>query len=159
MTTVAWDGQMMAADTLSTDGWGLKEFCDQKIFAGKDFLVGCAGEWGQAYKWWMEVKDMTGEEIIQRGIVGWSKDNYDPTLMLVHFPVGDTPKIYRIASGVFYLSPNRQLAIGSGRDFAIASMFWGKTAWDAVTCAREFDNNTGGSIIVRTKKDCRERVI
>lgn len=154
MTTVAWDGQMMAADTLATDSWGLKEVCDQKIFMGKDFLVGCAGEWGQAYKWWREVCDMSGEDVLRRGVSGWTKDTYDPTLMLVYFSPG--PQIYRLASGVFYLSPNRQLAIGSGRDFAIASMFWGKSALEAVTCAREFDNNTGGTIIVRTKEDCRE---
>jgi len=43
MTTIAYDGSYMAADTLATDMWGAKEFVKDKIWVGDKVLLGCAG--------------------------------------------------------------------------------------------------------------------
>jgi hypothetical protein len=157
MTTVAWDGVSMAADTLSTDGWGLKEFCEGKIWVGRDFLVGSSGEWGQAYKWWKSLpKGAYGYEVVEHGIKDWNRETNDPVLMLVHFEDNNPkdPVIYRIASGVFYKTSLQMFAIGSGRDYALASMYWGKSSAEAVKCAMAFDNATGGEIIEREFYHC-----
>ena len=40
MTTVAWDGKTLAADTLATDPWGLKDYRN-KIIRGRNWIAGC----------------------------------------------------------------------------------------------------------------------
>ena len=68
MTTVAFDGRTMAADTLATDAWGMKETVRDKILRGPDFLAGSAGQNGAIKRWWAQVSGMSLAE--GEGIAG-----------------------------------------------------------------------------------------
>lgn len=142
MTTVAFDGEVMAADTLVTDYYGLKDICHDKILVGKDFLAGCAGEWGGIQSWWDQVKDMTCAELIAYGYPNYQREHNDPAIM-----IASKNGIWRHTTSWFYKTPRSYHAVGSGRDYALAAMFCGRGAVRAVECARSFDNGTGGEIV------------
>lgn len=145
MTTVAFDGETMAADTLATDAWGMKEITLEKIWQNKWLLIGCAGEFGQIARWLVHLDIETDiDDLIRDGYPPYSKESNDPALMVVDRL---TRRIYRHAGGSFKATHYQYFAIGSGRDFAMAAMHLGKSAREAVAVAAHFDNNTGGEII------------
>lgn len=142
MTTVAWDGKQMAADTLATDYWGLKESVTNKVLEGRDFLLGCAGEHGQIMRWWKETAHkLTAEELIAQGYEPFRKDDNDPAMVLVC--VHGT---FRHVAGIFAQTARPYHAVGSGRDYALMAMRLGKSAAEAVELVMEFDNGTGGEV-------------
>lgn len=142
MTTVAWDGKMMAADTLSVDGWGLKE-TRSKIFKGECWIAGCAGDVGQIERWRRAASGLSFQAVINMGVPNWHKDDNDPSILITN-----GYESYRAVGGVFLINDRPQFAIGSGRDFALAAMHLGFNAQTAVEVAMQFDNNTGGEITV-----------
>lgn len=145
MTTVAFDGQTMAADTLATDDWGMRERTLEKIWANKYLLIGCAGGSGQIARWLMNLTiDTDIDDLIKDGYPNYARDTNDPALLVVDRLTG---RIYRHAGGSFIQTHYQHFAIGSGRDFAMAAMYLGKTAREAVSVAAHFDNNTGDEII------------
>lgn len=145
MTTVAFDGETMAADTLAVDGWGMRERTLEKIWANKYLLIGCSGDSGQIARWLYTLDiDTSIEDLIRDGYTPFIKESNDPGLMVVDRLTGH---IYRHASGSFLRSHHDKFAVGSGRDFALAAMSLGKTARQAVEVAAAFDNNTGKEVI------------
>lgn len=142
MTTVAWDGKMMAADTLATDVWGMRERQPNKVLRGEDFLVGCAGEYGQIAAWWRDAPRHF-ELLLRAGYDCYAKDNNDPALVLV----GPEGYPYRHVAGSFLRCSRPFHAVGSGRDYALAAMHLGCTAEEAVRTSSEFDVHTGVEII------------
>lgn len=148
MTTVAWDGETMSADTLATDAWGMKEEVRNKILRGSDFLLGCAGEHGQIMRWWRSVEQMSANDLLMAGYFPYEKDTNDPALMLVCANGG----LYRHTSGIFTKLSRNYHAIGSGRDYALGAMHFGADSISAVRVAIEFDNGTGGEIITERFK-------
>ena len=142
MTTVAFDGKTMAADTLATDVWGMREVSVCKIQRGKDFLIGCAGETGQILRWWKTVSHMYLEELLEKGYSHYEKETNDPGIV-----IGTADCCYRHVAGSFLKTSRSFHAVGSGRDYALAAMHLGRDAYHAVAVAREFDNHTGGDII------------
>lgn len=146
MTTVAFDGQTMAADTLAVDNWGLKEKTLEKIWANKYLLIGGAGESGQIQTWLAGLDQLETDldDLIEAGYKPYAKESNDPALLVVCRMTG---RIYRHVGGRFLRSHYPQFAIGSGRDFALAAMHLGKSAREAVEVAMTFDNNTGGDVI------------
>lgn len=146
MTTVAWDGKTMAADTLATDTWGLK-FESHKIIEGRDFLLAGAGEVGQIRKWWVdEGHKLTAEQLIAAGYSHYEREKNEPALLLacVH-------GVYRHSGGVFLQSYEGRCAIGSGRNYALAAMYLGKTAEEAVKVAAHFDSGTNDVVDITGK--------
>lgn len=135
----------MAADTLATDAWGMRELTLEKIWANKYLLIGCAGESGQIARWLINLTiDTDIDDLIKDGYPNYAKDTNDPALLVVDRLTG---RIYRHAGGSFRPTHYQHFAIGSGRDFAMAAMHLGKTAKEAVEIAMHFDINTGGDII------------
>lgn len=155
MTTVAWDGKLMAADTLATDSWGLKHYASDKIAVhcpprGEYVLIGMAGEKGHLAKWIRSIDGMTIDEIVARGYPDHHTDTNDPAIMLVT-RVGSDIKLYIHVNGAFLTGITREFhAIGSGRDYALAAMHLGKCAIGAIKVAMEFDNGTGGEVVSRS---------
>lgn len=143
MTTVAWDGETMSADTLATDAWGMKEEVRNKILRGPDFLLGCAGEHGQIMRWWIGVERMSARDLLMAGYCPYEKETNDPALMLA---CADG-RLYRHTSGIFTPLSRKFHAIGSGRDYALGAMHLGAGSCVAVRTAMEFDNGTGGEVI------------
>ncbi len=142
MTTVAWDGKTMAADSLATDNWGMKEVVSNKIIVGKDFLLGCAGEHGQIMRWFKALgSDISAEYLLNAGYADYRSGENDPSLILVC-----QSGAYRHVSGTFMKTSRQYHAVGSGRDYALMAMRLGKTAAEAVALTMEFDNGTGGDI-------------
>lgn len=145
MTTVAFDGKTMAADTLATDAWGMKEEVRNKVLRGNGFLIGFSGEHGQVMRWWQSVGFMTAQQLIDTGYAPYEKDNNDPAIL-----IGTPDGCYRHVSGMFFKMHRPFHAIGSGRDYALAAMHLGQNAYHAVAVARDFDNGTGGDIVEET---------
>jgi ATP-dependent protease HslVU (ClpYQ) peptidase subunit len=146
MTTVAFDGRFMAADSQAVDAWGMKERNVRKIHYMKHVVIGGAGESGQIQRWTRTLRaDITFEELLELGYPDYVKDSNDPSLLVVP---RDTRNVYRHVSGLFMPCGRPFHAIGSGRDYALAAMACGKTAQQAVEIAMAFDNGTGGEIIV-----------
>lgn len=137
MTTIAFDGDILAADRLRTDSWGLKDE-QKKIFIGKDFLVGGAGSAGLIRAWWNRNYDRTFEEILR----GEHVDSENLNLMLV----SQDREIYTLDKSAFIRNARVYHAIGSGRDFALAAMSLGKSAKEAIEISANFDVNTNKKI-------------
>lgn len=145
MTTVAYDGKTMAADTLATDPWGLKETFRDKIWQNHYLLIGCAGDAGQIASWLRTLRtDQRMSALLADGYPPFVIDKNDPALLVVDRLSG---AIYRHASGCFLALDRTFFAIGSGRDYALAAMHLGKTAREAVEVAMHFDNSTGGEVV------------
>jgi hypothetical protein len=144
MTTVAWDGKTLAADTLAIDSWGLKDRSD-KIIRGNGWIAGGAGERHQILKWKRAAEDLTFHEVLALGVPDWHKDDNDPAILIT-----DGDGSYRAMGGIFVRNTRPYYAIGSGRDFALAAMCCHVDAAGAVRVAMEFDNGTGGDIETAT---------
>ena len=56
MTTIAFDGKTIAADTLHEDNYGLFDHAS-KLYFGTDFVAGGAGMQHHMLKWWKQVKN------------------------------------------------------------------------------------------------------
>lgn len=144
MTTIAFDGHTLAADSLCCEYFGLKS-TNVKIFERPDFLVGFSGDVGLAHAWLRSVdsKELSLDEVLRRGIPDWRREEDNLHIMLID----RFGTIYTACSGVFVLARDRHYhAIGSGRDFALAAMRVGADAKRAVEIAIEFDNNSGGEV-------------
>jgi hypothetical protein len=145
MTTVAFDGRTMAADTLATDSWGMKERVDDKILRGQGFLVGTAGQNGAIKRWWAQVCQLDLEHVLDYGYPSFDADRDDPAIMLTN-----GRDIWRHVTGGFFHVSRGFHAVGSGRDYALAAMHLGKSAEEAVRIAMEFDHGTGGDVLTQS---------
>jgi len=146
MTTVAFDGSYLAADTLMTDSFGLRRFTT-KVWCGENLAVGFSGDVGAFQVFIRDVlrHDITLDDLLKRGYAAYEKDRNDPQVLVVDIA---TRKSYLHVSGAFVRSVGPFCAIGSGRDFAYATMALGKGAPESVTVASLFDVWTGGDIEV-----------
>lgn len=131
MTTIAFDGKSLCADTRGTAGgfpftndkaYRLK---DGRLYAGSGDAQDCT-----AVRLWLEsggdkpsCKDFVGMVIGADGSIWRYEDKLVPFQVTAPFH-----------------------AIGSGRDYAIAAMHMGKTAREAVELACLYDVYTGGPI-------------
>lgn len=125
MTVIAWDGQMLAGDSMSEYG-GLKRARPTKVHSIDGFLVGCAGaEHGiQALLAWFR----SGCEYNRWPSVSWVNDVH----MLAIDPYG---RAYVYWGCWMPCLQSGRVAIGSGYAVAINSMEWGATAKQAVEVA------------------------
>lgn len=144
MTTIAFDGSTIAADTMNRDGHGLKDYAS-KLMIGNNLIVGGAGESHKIRAWWNKVKTMTVSEIIEHGYPDFNPQYNDQAIMLVDTV---TLKCYKLAGSMFQLCSRGFHAVGSGRDYALAALHMGQSAPQAVQVAMEFDAGTGGEIEV-----------
>ena len=138
MTTIAFDGCTFAADTKSVDTHGLIDTVP-KIFHVKNLLVAGAGMYGEILTWVDWVRSEDGDILTQK----------QPHLkrcscMVVNKLDG---KCYRLCGERLVLCERRFHAIGSGRDYALMAMHLGKSAWEAVVLASQFDNDTNDIVV------------
>lgn len=147
MTTIAWDGKSMAADSMLVGSFGLVSRTQHKIRRGRDYIVGWAGNYAQYDKWWAEAELLSFSEVFKRGYPEWKDGENDPAIMIIYDGL-----IYLHTQGLFYLHEGTMdevlpcWAIGTGRDFALGAMASGKSAFGAVLIASNFDQSTGGNI-------------
>ena len=143
MTTVAFDGKVIAADTLAVDGWGLKSIMEDKIRRGFDFFMGFSGDSYDVEKYWSCVKHFKLNEILS-----YDFDWFDREKTILHaLLVNVEGKAWYMSGNTFVRCDHTFHAIGSGRGYAIGAMAYGSTAAGAVSIANRFDNGTNN--------DCR----
>lgn len=144
MTTIAFDGKTIAADSLAVDAWGLKSEVG-KIEKAGDFLIAGAGTHGLISGWVRYLLRGESEKDPLKLYYPYIKDQNDPSILLVDTK---TKQAYFHETGHFFPIPRSIHALGSGRDYALAAMSMGASAQEAVEVAMRFDNNTGGTIVV-----------
>lgn len=136
VTTIAWDGKTLAADSRITSG-GLPSYVTKAWRLPDGRLLGCAGSMASAhavYRWLAEGGDKPSAP-------------KDFTAMRITNRI-DGPHIEIADEGMdFYRIHAAKWAIGSGRDFAIAVMALGRSAREAVEIAAQFDIYTGLPLI------------
>jgi hypothetical protein len=139
MTTIAWDGKTLAADRMGNNG--SYTFPVTKIFAHEGLLMGGSGSLDfilQMVEWVKGGRVNADFPKDQR-----DKDDWQPFLV-----IEKDRSIVIYERTPYPIRPEcRQYAIGSGRDFAAAAMFMGKSASEAVMVAHELNaSGTGGAV-------------
>ena len=140
MTTIAWDGKILAADRQRTNG----NTCQlaRKLFICGDFVYGATGM-------------MADIPVIRRWLEGGAKFEERPECD--DSEGGDAGLVIRkVDLALFLLQGKRRYALidlpggpiatGSGVDFALAAMACGKGAREAVEVASLFDAGTGRGV-------------
>lgn len=138
MTVIAWDGKILAADRMVVDGYA--KFPGTKIHRINGELFGASGCWptGIARLDWVRAGmdpasyPRVSEEEFGRLI----RITADGQIML--YTLNGFPMRYE---SPFY-------AIGSGSEFALAAMYLGQTAKQAVHVASELSSECGMGIDV-----------
>lgn len=140
MTAIAWDGRSLAADRLANTG-GLRGSVT-KIFRAGELLVGGSGDFAFVLAmvgWVQRGRDPAAFPEHQK-----NKDDWQPILVIEKSaPIqlyDRTPFPVRFEQ--------RSIAIGSGRDFAMAAMYLGRSAKEAVEVAIALDVGCGGPVDV-----------
>lgn len=140
MTCIAFDGKTLAADRRTA--WGSMIGETTKIRRIGDLLVGAAGNACVAeemFEWVRLGRDPKFYPEMQR-----NKEDWVP-LMVVE-PNGHLLVYERTPYASVH--EQRYMAIGSGREFAMAAMYLGKTAREAVEVACALDINCGNGVDV-----------
>ena len=134
MTTIAWDGKTLAADTRSTWGGTPVDGSCRKIFKAVHpqgrLLVGCAGIGQECRAVWLW---LTGQQSEVPQTTDIRIMAVDQTGFVF---VGSVP-------GQWAEVGRRPWAIGSGCDYALGAMQAGANAVKAVQIASALDTNTG----------------
>ena len=138
MTTIAWDGQTLAADRMACIG-NSKSVCIKKIHelkgGGYAAASGHAGAGALMFRWLDQ---------------GAAVDDYpltDPELCTV-IVITEDGQVLQYDGPLPVKLDAPFYAIGSGRDFALAALHLGKSAKEAVEVASELDQSTGNGIDV-----------
>lgn len=138
MTVIAWDGRTLAADRLANTG-GLRGTVT-KIFRAGDLLVGGSGDFAfvlAMVDWVQKGRDAATFPTHQK-----DKDDWQPFLVIQR---NAPPQLYDRTPFPVQLE-QRSIAIGSGRDFAMAAMHLGRTAKEAVEVAIALDVGCGNGV-------------
>ncbi|WP_225761024.1 hypothetical protein [Citrobacter sp. Marseille-Q3906] len=150
MTTVAWDGKAIAADTQSSSGDVVCSLHEQKIYTAPEsgwkvygdniIAIGCSGDCGAE----MEIQDLLS------GGLTYATE-FLPTFQFSCIAVIGPGRAYIITKDKGDTRANISLqvtpyAIGSGGLIARVAMHCGKNAHDAVAVAINMDCYSGGRI-------------
>ena len=138
MTCIAFDGVTLAADKRACYGTTITTVT--KIRRIGDLLVGGAGESsfiGAMLDWIEKGRDPATLPKTQA-----DKDDWQPVLVIE--ADGTTSLYERTAHPIRH--EQQHIAIGSGREYAMAAMYLGCTAKDAVAVAIALDSTCGNGI-------------
>lgn len=145
MTTIAWDGKTLASDSLG-DQNGLRmpttKLHRGVLTDGCPFIIGISGQhsWANMLYNWVRTLDTMG--VCRARYPDQDAEN-DPTAILV---LGKNHAVFYKTGATWATLERKFHAVGSGRDFAIAAMYLGGNAKDAIKLAIEFDVYSGGEI-------------
>lgn len=142
-TTIAFDGKRLAADSQAT--FGNLRRRGTKIRQIEDSIVavaGCVEDGHRFFEWYGQQRRY---ELGQGDQPEWLKDVCDSWDCLVLKPEG----LFRYGNvGTCIPIEDKQYAIGSGEQLALAAMAMGADAGQAVEIAARLDINTGGPVVV-----------
>lgn len=141
MSVIAWDGRCLAADKRSLTGDLIRPLLG-KVFKVKNELIGYVGGVGK------------GEELL-----AWYKGGANPaefpdflrdntqSSLIVVASKGNDLRQYNSSPYPVRFMPG-QHAWGSGREYALAAMYCGKTAPESIEVATKFDCGCGDGVDV-----------
>jgi ATP-dependent protease HslVU (ClpYQ) peptidase subunit len=138
MTTIAWKGRTLAADTQLTYEDATKAFCRKITFFGDFQVVAVAGDVESEFyfKRWLQAGgkiDSWGNSVIEFLKKPKFEALYvDKRKQVWYYTDGPAPMLIE----------HKFAAIGSGRSLALAAMHMGLNAKDAVLLAGDIDINT-----------------
>ncbi len=138
MSVIAWDGKQLAADKRLTCGAAI--LTTTKIFKLRDCLVGYVGTadaGAELLAWYGAGADPNTFPDAQRGEDAAAE-------LLVIGPNKCITTYERTPYPIAY--EDKQFAMGSGRDYAMAAMHLGKSARQAVALACVFCSDCGNGI-------------
>ena len=155
MTTIAFDGNMLAADSQTTQGDYRLSLHAQKIFqpaVGENWRV-----MGQRVVAYGVAGTLQGWHYLREALAGFNGLSVNTTfpkgVVVSYLVVTEDGEVY---AGGQYENDNvawltkvsAPIAVGSGAEFAMGAMAQGATAAQAVEIAARFDVNTGGGVQV-----------
>lgn len=136
MTVIAWDGKTLAADKRAV--WATTILTTTKIHRVRGCLVGFAGDstFGrEMLEWFRNGEDPANFPASQRDKEDWCG-------LLVIRPDGAIDRYERTPYAIRF--EDERIAIGAGREFALAAMYLGHGARRAVEVACALDNSGNG---------------
>lgn len=152
MTTIAFDGKIIAADSLCTDEDINFQFC--KLYPYTDaqtkerFCMGGAGPASNvapAFAWFMESGNPAN----------WNNTGYEMLVACYDADEHETYATHIDPQSGCRLRISVPAAVGSGSDFAVGAMCMGASAIEALEVAAQRDHGTGGEIIAYDIEDGR----
>lgn len=153
MTTIAYDGKSLAADSRSCIGDMVYEEDCQKIFTdvGPFAVIGIAGDYQASMDVIDTIKDFLNIQHIRD--IDFKALKWE----CVFIAVTDAGEVwYYRGDGSFTLRPDKAFAIGSGGPFALGAMGAGCTAEEAVKIAAQFDLYTNDTVVVANLVESKE---
>lgn len=141
MTCIAWDGRTLAADKQTTVA-GMRITTTKLYLTVSGLLVGGAGdthEIKQGYKWFEDGRQ-------QHAMPPCMATSDGPEFIVIEQKLSRTLVLVYGRGPVPFEVLDRQFAIGSGRDFAMAAMYCGKSAASAVEVAIHFNTGCGRGV-------------
>lgn len=157
MTTIAWDGRILAADGRSTSGGVIVQSNSRKIHVltsrerditlklNESFSVVAIAVSGDATARFTLLDMLMKQKISASMTMPNDRAEFSSLIFCDQKDVINLYKRDRVPS-IEMFSVNDIFAIGSGRDFALSAMKMGYGAVDAVEHAAELDVYTGGEI-------------
>ena len=145
MSVIAWDGKQLAADRRASLGTLVRTIT--KIFRVGDVLAAYTGDADggeEVLAWFKNGHDVSNFPPSQRDKESWAG-------LLIIWPDGNMWKYERTPYPLKF--PPQHFAIGNGRDFALAAMYCGRTAPEAVEVACIFDSSCGNGVDVLMHKE------
>ena len=138
MTVVAWDGKTLAADKMTSFG-GLHGTTTKVYRIGENLVAGCGlTALIQEMLWWV------GDGCRPEKFPTQQRDSKECVSLLV---IGKNGLVYQYETTPWpIVLHNKQWAIGSGRDFAMAAMYLGKTARQAVEITSVLCTDCGNGV-------------
>lgn len=137
MSTVAWDGRILAADTQCTTG---KSFISQgcKLYDLPSYAMGITGyfTYGHQLALWL---------CGQRPDIPQCEEEWYCSALVYN---KRTHQMYGFEWGYFTFIYEDYAALGSGRETAYAFLKDGKNAKQAIRMAMQADTNTGGEVMI-----------
>ena len=145
MTTIVWDGKILAADGRATYSSGLIVSTDAvKIFKGK---AGMCIKGEQVIAWAMAGNFSTVDLIEEWLLDGADFDTEFPEDAGFQVLVVTEEHAYSSYDEAFGWIPHHNSGVlGSGTDAALSALAFGKNAIEAVQHAMKLDTGTGGTI-------------
>lgn len=136
MTVIAWDGKTLAADKRATSGGGIARTVT-KIHRHSDVLLGVTGSWDIA----AEMREWFKAGAVPADFPPKAREG-DATLIVIR---RDRVETYN--SGPYPMPIEAAYcAFGSGRDYAEAAMFLGRSAANGVMVASHFQTDCGNGV-------------
>jgi 20S proteasome alpha/beta subunit len=137
MTIIAWDGKTLAADKMAINAGLIRTVT--KIQRIDNLLVGFSGSLTNG----LEMVEWVKSGRIASEFPDSQKDKEEWSTFVV---VDNLGLIAYESSPIGIRFEDKFYATGSGRDYAIATMYWGHNAITAVRLASLYDNCCGNGI-------------